>query len=54
LAGGKIGCTVGWRLTSQDWVPKMLRYKSVNSVLQHINHTGAFQTLLRVLLISAR
>ena len=27
-----------YRWMGQDWVPKMLRYKSVNSVLRHINH----------------
>jgi hypothetical protein len=34
-------------------VPKMLRYKSVNPVLQRINHTDAFHMLLQVLLTSA-
>ena len=52
FAGGNIGCTVGWRLTGQDWVPKMLRFKSINSVPQHINHIDAFQMLLWVLLTS--
>jgi len=38
--------TVGWRLTDCNLALKMLRYRSVNSVPQSINHTDAFQMLL--------